>query len=109
MKASVPFAPKSKTVLVVDRPLNDIIFVQKRVNLRVSVIKLPITEWEEISIHLSAADGYYNRVMKLNTMKRNKDDDNIYSGTFNGISPGDYKIEVSCNMPLPVCMCLTRF
>lgn len=90
----VVFSPKLKTVNVIDKPLSNIKFVQKKVNLGVSVKKLPASDWGDITIILTAPEEEATKVLTLKDMSLAQDDRNVYSGSFPKISPGEYQLEV---------------
>ena len=91
VKSSIVFAPKTRKIHVVDSPLSNIRFVQKKVNLAVSVKKLAEMDWGAPSIKLITGDGDDVRRLTLGSMKREGD---VYSGVFKEVSPGEYRLEV---------------
>jgi len=92
VKSDIAFAPKQRKIQVIDRPLSEIKFVQKKVALKVSAQKMPECNWEDIRLTLSTADENIG-ILKRRDMTETGDD--TLSGTFTDLPPGDYKLKVS--------------
>lgn len=94
VKGSVVFAPKVKRIHVVDQPLKDIRFHQKKIRVGISVHRLPDATWGDLTIELKTSfDPSFSERRKMDKLEQKSEEETI-AFLFENISPGDYTIEV---------------
>lgn len=97
VSGSLVFAPSSRRVKVVDSPLTNLKFIQKRVNLKTAISKMDAdSEWSlDLHLALKATNQDPDSILYLR-FKDLEEANGQLTGVFKDILPGDYNLEVFC-------------